>query len=59
MSLSKMIRSLASNARPVVFLTNPVGKGVTSDYMFDAQQLRKTEFYNDYLRKIGLRVVQA
>lgn len=32
----------------------PVGKGVTSDYMFDAQQLRKTEFYNDYLRKIGL-----
>ncbi|HXV31637.1 MAG TPA: helix-turn-helix transcriptional regulator, partial [Sinorhizobium sp.] len=32
----------------------PVGKGVTSDYMFDAQQLRKTEFYNDYLRKSGL-----
>ncbi|WP_198023386.1 DNA-binding CsgD family transcriptional regulator (plasmid) [Ensifer sp. WSM1721] len=31
-----------------------VGVGVTSDHMFDADLLRRTEFYNDYLLKGGL-----
>lgn len=29
----------------------PVGIGVTSDQMYSPEQLRKTEFYNDYLTK--------
>ncbi|MDW9414223.1 hypothetical protein GOB15_07075 [Sinorhizobium meliloti] len=32
----------------------PVGIGVTSDQMYSPEQLRKTEFYNDYLRKSEL-----
>lgn len=32
----------------------PIGVGVTSDYMFNPEVLRKTEFYNDYLLKSGL-----
>lgn len=35
--------------------TRPVGLGVLADQMLPHDELTKTEFYNDYLRRIGCR----